>query len=218
MTTDRKGLLLSILGLAAILFSTMPLASSLLGTSTLDNTDDLTVVEGGGKKYEFLDLTPTYGGLSVPDAVGLYSGRGFYWATGIEVAILFSAFNINYGLTPEGVFSTGANEADSIALASLLGIYEPHRQFHYASGWIDDGSSSGFHTYACVGSNIGCVGDQVPSGTFVSNVTDAASYWPASVNVGTFLVRVVPEPSVATLTLVGLSVVGLLGRLRVRSR
>ena len=86
---------LAAIGCAACLLAVTPslAAPVLLGAGTLDTANDLTIIQNGNQILEFLDLTPTQG-ESVAGALSRYSG--FRWATGSEVATLYSAFGFGY--------------------------------------------------------------------------------------------------------------------------
>jgi len=215
-----------------------------VGEGTLDNPNDLTIIydDHGYRtdlsvRYEFLDLTPTYK-LPVSVAVSRYSERGFTFATGYQVAKLFTAFNIGYGVNvvnPQphqagaGVWYPNADPRDTARLAKLLGhyLYDPFwpqdPNIFTAMGWIDDEADvDGFHTYACISN---CYND-----TFISRQTagypevgnnDYDAWHLSTASQGTFLVRAglpgagyedVPEPGV--LSLVGIGLIGMYLRRR----
>ena len=170
----------------------------LLGNGTLNTADDLTVIQNGSQTLQFLDLTST-AGMSVANALAAYSGAGFHWATGGEVAQLFQAFGITYVSSPQVVSNLNLAVGAATAINAYIGI----TTFGTGSlGWIDDYTTDDFHTYACIGETR-CN----PRG-FVSNV---AAFWPVVNIVGVYLVRdsaaVVSEP--ASALLVGLGVLGI---------
>lgn len=191
----------SLTSLAVALAVTVPAMAlpTLVGNGTLNTANDLTIIQDGSTVYEFLDLTPTYG-LTIAAATAAFSGQGFRWANGMEVALLFSAFNITYGIIPENIYFMGANISDTNLLANYLGINPPSNA---ALGWIDDHFENGFATYACLGPS--CVNS---GNAFIYNTTNFSSPTPS---IATFLVRgrdsQIPEP--ATLALFGIALAGL---------
>lgn len=170
----------------------------LIGNGTLNVADDLTVIQNGNQTLEFLDLTVT-SGMSVANAVAAYSGAGFHWATGSEVAQLFQAFGITYAINPHQSSSLNLAAGAATAINAYLGITTSSIFGTASLGWLDDLTTDDYHTYACI-SETRCT----PIG-FVSNV---AAFWPALNTVGVYLVRdtvaVVSEP--ASALLVGLGV------------
>ena len=175
----------------------------LIGNGTLNAADDLTVIQNGNQTLEFLDL-PVTAGMSVANAVVAYSGAGFHWASGSEVAQLFQAFGITYVINPQ--HSSNLNLAAGAATA--INAYLGTTTFGTGSlGWLDDLTTDDYHTYACI-SESRCN----PIG-FVSN---AAGFWPAVNIVGVYLVRdsaaVVSEPASALLVGLGLLGVGVVKR------
>src|SRR5262245_55731548 len=121
-------------------------AGVLLGAGTLNNTDDLTRIQVGASTWEFLDLTAT-DNLSVAAALTAYSGAGFHWATGAEVAQLYSAFGITYSSAADTVVSLGASDASRASFVGYLGV----TAFENAAlGFIDDLTTADHHTYSCI--------------------------------------------------------------------
>lgn len=183
-------------------------APTLVGNGTLNNANDLTIVQNGSSIYRFLDLTPNYG-VSVAAAVAAYSSQGFHWASGAELSELFGAFNITYSMVPHGESYLGANPADTLNLATYLGgPFGGGGTGGPALGWVNDGTTSGYHTYACISN---CGGD-----TFVNNTP---SYWPTNSSISTFLVNTVntpavPEPETYAMLLTGLGLLGFMARRR----
>ena len=169
----------------------------LLGTGTLNTTDDLTRIQVGSNVLEFLDLSTT-SGSTVSAAVSAYSGNGFHWATGSEVSDLFSAFGITYSNSAGAVSDLGASLTDRTSFVGYLG--ETGGQAGHSLGWIDDLTGGGFHTYSCIAINsCGPV-------SFVFNVPDAYGIWPSEFQVGVYLVRdAVPEPTTYALMAAGLA-------------
>lgn len=174
-------------------------AGVLIGNGTLNNANDLTIIQDGGITYEFLDLTYT-DGQSVASALGTYSGDGFTWATGAEVSSLFDAFGITYAITSQAITDLGITTAIGQNFIDYLGITNGTSG---ALGWIDDLTTATYHTYACISAG-GCG----PTG-FVFNTS---SFWPTNSSIGVYLVResgtgTVPEPTI--LALFGLGLAGM---------
>jgi len=169
----------------------------LLGTGTLNTTNDLTRIQAGASVLEFLDLSAT-SGLSVSAAVSAYGANGFHWATGSEVSDLFSAFGITYSNSAGAVSDLGASLTDRTSFVGYLG--ETGGQAGHSLGWIDDLTGGGFHTYSCIAINsCGPV-------SFVFNVPDAYGIWPSEFQIGVYLVRdAVPEPTTYALMAAGLA-------------
>ena len=169
----------------------------LLGTGTLNTTNDLTRIQAGASVLEFLDLSAT-SGLSVSAAVSAYGANGFHWATGSEVSDLFSAFGITYSNSAGAVSDLGASLTDRTSFVGYLG--ETGGQAGHSLGWIDDLTGGGFHTYSCIAINsCGPV-------SFVFNVPDAYGIWPSDFQIGVYLVRdAVPEPTTYALMAAGLA-------------
>ena len=169
----------------------------LLGTGTLNTTNDLTRIQAGASVLEFLDLSAT-SGLSVSAAVSAYGANGFHWATGSEVSDLFSAFGITYSNSAGAVSDLGASLTDRTSFVGYLG--ETGGQAGHSLGWIDDLTGGGFHTYSCIAINsCGPV-------SFVFNAPDAYGIWPSEFQIGVYLVRdAVPEPTTYALMAAGLA-------------
>jgi len=181
----------------------------LLGTGTLNTTDDLTRIQVGSNVLEFLDLSTT-SGSTVSAAVSAYSGNGFHWATGSEVSDLYSAFGITYANSPGAVSDLGAGLAERTSFVGYLG--QTAGQAGHSLGWIDDLTGGGFHTYSCIAI------DSCGPLSFVYNVPDNYGIWPAEFQVGVFLVRdgvpAVPEPTTYALMAAGLAGLAALRRRR----
>lgn len=180
-------------------------APTLVGTSTLETQEDLTLIKDGATTYEFLDFTSTVG-MSQKSALALYGPKGFTLGTDEDVSRLFDSFGFSYstnfqasgypywGTAPLNVSIDTARYFDS-----YLGITES----------VGDGSLASFRdrkfgqSYFCVAAF------ECQPNSFVSN-SDFSSGAEA---LGVVLVRaatvtLVPEPSQSALTLIGLLGIG----------
>jgi hypothetical protein len=190
-------------GLCFIGLTTLVQASLLIGTGTLNSTDDLTIVQAGsGTTLEWLDLSTT-DGMSVVDAVSAYQGDGFRWATGGDIAELYAAFGITYGITSSSSYLLGIDLTTAQNFVSYLGATSSSN----ALGWIDDLDNGTNHTHDCIGSACNPYG-------FVSNVP---TFWPSNSAIGVYMVRdSVAAPIPAAPLLFGSGLLGLLGIARRR--
>ena len=187
---------LSIVVLSAASLATPASATPLLiGSATLNLANDLTVIQDGSQVLQFLDLTSTQG-MSVANAVGTFGAKGFHWATGTEVALLYGAFGITYQSVVADVHFLTVQAAQATAYTSYLGITGGDA----AVGWIDDNTDASFHTYSCI-SVLTC-----GFGAFVANNT---FNWPSEPRIGVFLARSaanpIPEPGTALMIGIGLA-------------
>jgi hypothetical protein len=188
-------------------------ASILLGERTMSSAGDLTAIQTeGGEVWEWLDLSLTRG-LTVDDAQALYVGQGFRWATGTDVAQLYSAFGITYGITA-GVRRDLSAPADAMErFVDYFGYTQKDDPFLRTSsslGWIDDLTSATSYTYSCLSVSGGC-----SPFSFVTNVS-SPSFWPQDRRIGVYMVRdVTASQSVAepgTLILLGVGVAAAIAR------
>ena len=168
----------------------------LLGSGTLFSNGDLTRISTDAGVLSFLDLSAT-AGLSVDAAVNSYSASGFRWATGAEVAALFQAFGITYAAAPGTLTPLGASPDSAANFVSYLGATLGTTT---SLGWIDDLTSGGLHTYACLG-------PLCAPGGLTLNTT---AFWPTEPEIGVFLVSnaVTPEPTSVLLLTTGLVGIG----------
>ncbi len=93
-------------------------------------------------EYQFLDLTAAVG-QTIANAVGTHGVSNFHWASGAEVAELFSAFGFSYTITPGAVSAMVTTVDQRLNFISYLGA----TGINNSKGWIDDLFSSGFNTY-----------------------------------------------------------------------
>lgn len=158
---------------------------TLLADGTLDNPGDLTRVRvnGGPTILEFLDLSVTKG-MTVAAAVSQFRPAGFEWAGGAQATELFSAFGIGYLNHAGAVTTMASSESQRAEFVSHLSPTSTTGSL----GWVDDLTTSTFHTYLCVGP-VTCNGGSA----FANN---SENFWPSTQITGVFLVRAVPEPSV----------------------
>lgn len=184
----------AIAGPLALAFSAHTMAAgTLLADGTLNSPGDLTRIQVSPTSVlEFLDLSVT-NGMTVGTAVSSFSGFGFRWANGLEVSDLSSAFGISYGNQAGAITTTTSNQ---VGRASFVSRLSP-TYLNGSLGWVDDLTTSTFHTFLCVGTNT-CEGTQPPGGSFVFNTSQ---FWPSNPTIGVFLVRVVPVPEPATYVL-----------------
>lgn len=190
---------LSIVVLSAASLATPASATPLLiGSATLNLANDLTVIQDGNQVLQFLDLTSTQG-MTIANAVSAFSGDGFHWASGAEVAQLYGAFGITYQSVVKDVIFLSVPSGQAAAYTSYLGT-----TFGNASiGWVDDNTDGSFHTYSCISI------DTCRSGAFVANNDLLRA---AERNLGVFLVRSTanPVPEPGTTALIGIGLAGIL--------
>jgi hypothetical protein len=159
-------------------------------TGTLDNTDDLTILDNG---LEFLDVSVT-DGWTVNSAVSTYSSDGFRWANYAEVISLFGEFGVDASGYTEGFWDLTTTDAQENLFSSTLGLTTSSASL----GWFDfDGS---FGDYFCMGTGCG------QGGSFLNDVGLASNS-----SVGVLLVRgsisSIPEPT--SIALLGLGFAGI---------
>lgn len=190
--------------IAAVLFAVVAsfaqASAVLVGTGTLNTTNDLTVISTGSSTLEFLDLSVT-DGMSIAGAVSAYSGYGFRWANEAEVASVFAAFGIAYTSLP-GIQTTlvGALTPSLVSTTNFVNYFGITNGIGSSLGWFADDTLGG-NSYICISAPIS-VGDCI-----VNFVYKDSPFNDPSSSIGVFLVRdsgtSVPEPG--TLALVGLS-------------
>jgi hypothetical protein len=159
--------------------------------------------------FEWLDLTLTTD-LSYDDITqgggNTWVSDGWRYATSSEVCALFDT----YGATPTpcprlGYFVTEAPTQTVLAMQALFGVTDvlgPGQQ--RAGGFFDDGSGNGLIGWASITQNYFEPKDGFEVELDDISLNDAGPLW------GNFLVRYVPEPSLALLQGVGLLGVGFL--------
>jgi len=81
---------------ASLLASTSANAALLLGTGTLDQKGDLTLIQDGKYTYEFLDLHSTVG-KSQAASLSIFGSKGFRVANSSDMTRLFDSFGFDYG-------------------------------------------------------------------------------------------------------------------------
>jgi hypothetical protein len=212
------GRVLGLLTLAIVVLVPVPaLAGSVvLGSRTLWASNDLTAIDTGGTVREWLDLSVT-DGMGVSGALDMYGGLGFTWATGAEVAELYSAFGINYAISAGQRLSL---QARADAMEQFVGYFgfttrdDPLLRPVGALGWINDLSGAKSMTYSCLSVSGGC-----SPFSFVDNVT-GPSFWPKSDRIGVYMVRDAPHsvPEPATLALVLMGAGAVMGQRRIVRR
>ena len=190
---------LSIAVLSAAALTTPASATPLLiGSASLNLANDLTVIQDGNQVLQFLDLTSTQG-MTIANAVSTFSGDGFHWASGAEVAQLYGAFGITYQSVVKDAIFLSVPSVQAAAYTSYLGT-----TFGNASiGWVDDNTDGSFHTYSCISI------DTCRSGAFVANNDLLRA---AERNLGVFLVRstAIPVAEPGTTALIGIGLAGIL--------
>jgi hypothetical protein len=159
-------------------------------TGTLDNTDDLTILDNG---LEFLDVSVT-DGWTVNSAVSTYSSDGFRWANYAEVISLFGEFGVDTSGYTGGLWDLTTTDAQENLFSSTLGLTTSSASL----GWFDfDGS---FGDYFCMGTGCG------QGGSFLNDIGLASNS-----SVGVLLVRgsisSIPEPT--SIALLGLGFAGI---------
>ena len=196
--TLKRYLAIAAIAAGATLSGPVVAVPVLLGSATFNTADDLTVIQNGAQILQFLDLTSTQG-TSVANSIATYGASGFHWATGVEVASLYSAFGFTYQSIPAAPAILTVSAANAANFTSYLGTTFGDAAF----GWIDDNTNSVFHTYACISVST------CNANAFVENT---GSFWPSHPSAGVYLVREqrndVPEPG--TLPLIGLVILALL--------
>lgn len=175
-------------------------AAVLVGTGTLGNSNDLTVIEtSSGQRQEFLDLTATLGN-SVTQALAAWSSEGFRWATVAEVSGLFDAFGIVYAAPPNNSFvELTPSETSASSFIDYMGNTAGPFGLTAAVGFFSDGTVEGLRS--CISLSLCSPRNFVQDWSAFGNATSLGSR-----STGVFLVRdvrAVPEPG--TLALLGLA-------------
>lgn len=111
-------------GAAALTITTYSItpanAAVLVGSATLQNSNDLTVIKDGKLIYEFLDLTVT-SGRSQSSALATFGEEGFVVASNVDMARLFSSFGIDYAGRRARFADLGATKEQAATFISYLG-------------------------------------------------------------------------------------------------
>jgi hypothetical protein len=195
----------ALVGAAVLAASMAPWQSSisavLVGSGTFNASDDLTIVQEGGTRLEFLDLTVT-DGMNAVAALSSYSGAGFQWATGAEMSILFDAFGLTYEATAGAVTPLGVPDSITDSFVSLFGdTYQLAGQPPASLGFINQFTDTQ-STYLCIGR-------ACSSGGFISYFVIGGGELDSSSFLGVFLVRTTQVAEPATIALFVVALVGL---------
>lgn len=184
-------------------------APIVVGTATLINENDLTVIEDGAVAYEFLDLTAT-AGLTQAQALASYGTYGFMLAGTADITRALGAFGFTY-VTPGAFTSLGENAANSNSFINYFGkTLDFVVNYSSAGSFMDDVVG---HSYLCISNNL------CSPPNFVNN----SALFDGSNWIGVFLVRQagdssadVPEP--ASLAILGLGLAGVAATRRRRAK
>jgi hypothetical protein len=183
--------------LGMVCFSFPAASATILGTGTLNVTDDLTRIDAGSFILEFLDL-PFTRNTSVASALSTYETDGFTWATGSQVSELYNAFGFPHPISGSGVFDLAASPSSRANYLSFLGETIPNATL----GWIDYNTGSQ-HTHDCISVEGRCAPD--------AHTITRASLWPTHEFIGVYLVRATPAPPIPEPTTIAIFTLGLLG-------
>ncbi len=196
----NRFLSLALAGLVAAALAPRPAdATTFVGTDTLRTTDDLTIIDDGGLRFAFVDVTSTTD-LSSADAVAAFAVDGFGLATLDQVNVLFDAFGIDPFPAPTG---SGLTTVPVNPTADVAGLVDAVGTTAFGSGVIGRVATGGSVSEICISTAANC------SGT--TGWVFGTERAPSSA-IGNFLVR---EEALAAIPLpaTGLLLVGAVGGL-----
>jgi len=168
--------------------------------------DDLTIIQDGPIRYEFLDISMTFG-IGQAAALSQYGMYGFKVGTSADLSRLFETFGLHYN--NDFRYDTEGNPGGNAAVFQTTTFGPGAATINYLIGRNGLGVTRASYIDLTYGQSAFCIAFMECGGFAYAINYDLSGPSPTEFNqYGVLMVRAVPEPSQTALILVGLLAIG----------
>jgi hypothetical protein len=195
--------------------SVVQAAPQFLGTAMMFQNDDrsifkendLTIIQDGPVRYEFLDISMTFG-IGQAAALSQYGQYGFQVGTSADLSRLFETFGLHYN--NDFRYDTEGNPGGNAAVFETTTFGPGAGAINYLLGRNGLGVTRASYIDLTYGQSAFCIAFMECGGFAYAINYDLSGPSPMEFNqYGVLMVRAVPEPSQTALILVGLLGMGI---------